>query len=186
MLPHRTAFVDVVKMCDVGSPYALRMSFGVGLGSEVIFMNKAFVREPEPDERAFCPVCGAIGVAVDRTTLDHHISPDSRSKLGMDGWFCPSSTCDVAYFDLMERVVLANELRRSVFPKSLEAPICPCFGFTLDDLDTAIDRRSPELIRELLAKSKSSEANCAMLAANGRCCMQEVQRLYIRGIQRPT
>ena len=149
-------------------------------------MNKAFVREPEPDARAFCPSCGATGVAVDRATLDQQIRPGSRSKLGTDGWFCPTPACDTAYFDLMERVVLINELQRSVYPKSLDAPICPCFGFTLDDLDTAVHRRSPELIRELLAKSKSSEAQCVRLAANGRCCIQEVQRLYIRGIQQAT
>ena len=149
-------------------------------------MNKAFVREPEPDGRAFCPLCGAVGIAVDRTTMDHHIRADSRSKLGTDGWFCPSAVCDAAYFDLMERVVLVNQLQRPVYPKWLQAPICPCFGFTLDDLDAAIHRGSPASIRELLGKSKSSQAHCGLLAANGRCCMQEVQRLYIRGVQGTT
>ena len=148
-------------------------------------MNKAFVREPEPDERAFCPSCGAVGFAVARTTLDHHIDVDSRSKLGTHAWFCPSPTCDTAYFDLLERVVLVDELQRSVYPKSIAAPICPCFGFTMDELDAAVSARSPALIRELLAKSKAAAANCATLAANGRCCMQEVQRLYIRGVQGP-
>lgn len=146
-------------------------------------MNKAFVREPDPDGRAFCPACGALGTAVGRTTLDHHIRGDARAKLGADAWFCPYHGCDTAYFDLFERTVSTSELQRPVYPKSLDAPICACFGFTIDDLDSAIDRCSPESIRELLAKSKSPEANCATLAANGQCCMQEVQRLYIRGVQ---
>jgi hypothetical protein len=144
-------------------------------------MNKAFVREPEPDARAFCPNCGAVGVAVGRTTLDHHMHADSRLKLGANVWFCPSPACDTAYFDFLERFVLANELQHPVYPKSMDAPICPCFGFTMDDLDLSIRRRSPEFIRELLAKSKSLEAHCTTLAADGRCCMQEVQRLYHRG-----
>lgn len=149
-------------------------------------INKAFVREPEPDARVFCPNCGAVGVAVGRTTLDHHMPADSRSKLGADVWFCPSPVCDTAYFDFLERFVLVNELRHPVYPKSTDAAICPCFGFTIDDLDISIRRRSSELIRELLAKSKSFEANCTTLAADGRCCMQEVQRLYIRGVQGTT
>lgn len=146
-------------------------------------INKAFVREPEPDGRAFCPNCGAVGVAVGQTTLDHYMHADSRSKLGADVWFCPSPACDTAYFDFLERFVLVNELRHPAYPKSMDAAICPCFEFTIDDLDTCIRRRSPELVRELLAKSKSFEANCTTLAANGRCCMQEVQRLYHRGVQ---
>jgi hypothetical protein len=34
----------------------------------------------------------------------------------------------------------------------------------------------------LLAKSKSTEARCSVLAADGRCCMTEAQRLYMRGL----
>lgn len=147
-------------------------------------MNKAFVREPEPDGRAFCPSCGALGFAVGSGTLNYHIHQDSRLKLGTSGWFCPFPECDTAYFDLFERIVDVNELRAPVYPKSMDAPVCPCFGFTRDELDTAIRLRSPESVRKLLAKSKSEEANCSVLAASGQCCMQEVQRLYIRGIER--
>ena len=111
---------------------------------------------------------------------------DLRSKLGADVWYCPSPACDTAYFDFLERFVLVNELRHPAYPKSRDAAICPCFEFTLDDLDISIRARSSELIRELLAKSNSAEANCTALAADGRCCMQEVQRLYHRGVQGAT
>jgi hypothetical protein len=149
-------------------------------------MNKAFVREPEPESRAFCPSCGAVGEPVGRETLDHHVRAHSRDKLAAHAWFCPAPACDVAYFDLLERVVSIDELQGEVYPKSMDAPICACFDFTLDDLDAAVRERSPEPVRALLAKSKTSQANCTTLAANGRCCMQEVQRLYIRGVQGAT
>ncbi len=145
-------------------------------------MNKAFVREPEPDGRAFCPQCGTLGVTVGKATLDHHIHAESRSKLGAGGWFCGFARCEVAYFDLFERVVLVSELLHPIYPKDTNAPICPCFGFTLEDIDSAIQQRSPASIRELLRKSKSKEANCGNLSPDGQCCMQEVQRLYIRGV----
>ena len=118
-------------------------------------INKAFVREPEPDARAFCPNCGAVGVAVGQTTLDHHMRADSRSKLGADVWFCPSPTCDTAYFDFLERFVLVNELRHPVYPKSTVAAICPCFGFTIDDLYMSIRSRSPEHFRKILVCVRS-------------------------------
>jgi hypothetical protein len=145
-------------------------------------MNKAFVREPEPDGRAYCPQCGTLGFPVGMASLDHQIQTDSRSKLGEAAWFCAFSRCDVAYFDLFERVAIVSELRHPIYPKDMNAPICPCFGFTLEDIDLAIQQRSPASIRELLVKSKSNSANCKNLAPNGQCCMQEVQRLYIRGV----
>lgn len=145
-------------------------------------MNKAFVREPEADGKAYCPGCGTLGVAVGRTTLDHHIHADARAKLADGAWFCGFGRCEVAYFDLFERRVLVSELQTTVYPKDPDAPICPCFGFTVEEIDAAILQRSPEPIREMLAKSKSKQANCGTLAPSGQCCMQEVQRLYIRGV----
>ena len=145
-------------------------------------MNKAFLREPEQDGRAYCPKCQSLGIPIGLATLDYHVLDNARNKLGNDGWFCPYPDCDVAYFDLYDRVVLIGDLKNPVFPKSQEAPICPCFGFTVEQLDAAIDLQSPLALRELLAKSKTAAANCSVLAASGRCCMTEVQRLYIRGV----
>ncbi len=36
-------------------------------------MNKAFVREPESDGRAYCPRCGALGTPVNKVTLDRYV-----------------------------------------------------------------------------------------------------------------
>ena len=145
-------------------------------------MNKAFVRESEPDGTAYCPSCGTLGTPVGKSTLDHHVTVESRMNIGEGAWFCSFAKCDIAYFDLFDRVVAVSELQHPIYPKDPSAPICPCFGFTLDNMNRAIQQRSPESIRELLTKSKSISANCKILAADGRCCMQEVQRLYIRGV----
>lgn len=145
-------------------------------------MNKAFVREPESDGRACCLRCGSLGIPVDNATLDHHVQQDSRPRMGDSAWFCNSTRCDVAYFDLFERFVAIDELQRAVYPKDAAAPICGCFGFTLEDVEADACQGTPTRIRELLAKSKSSDAQCHTLAADGRCCMREVQRLYMRRI----
>lgn len=144
-------------------------------------MNKAFLREPEPDGRAYCPRCQSLGDPVNRVTLDFHVNAEARAGFGNDGWFCSFPDCEVAYFDLYGRAVLVHQLQKPVYPKSTDAPLCPCFGFTAEELDDAIDSKSPLAIRELLAKSKTAAANCAVLAPNGRCCIADIQRLYIRG-----
>ncbi len=143
-------------------------------------MNKAFVREPEQDGRAYCPRCGTLGVAVNSTTLDRHVDSESRTSVGDSAWFCDFARCDVVYFDLFERAVEVGGLKGSVYPKDIDAPICACFGFTLDDVDADVRQGQPTGIRELLAKSESSEAQCQAQAADGRCCMPVVQRLYVR------
>ena len=148
-------------------------------------MNKAFVREPEFDGRAYCPRCGSLGTPVSKAALDHHVQQRSRSRMGDSAWFCSFARCDVVYFDLLECFVTVSELQSTVYPKDAAAPICACFGFTLEDIEADVRQGTPTRIRELLAKSKSDDAQCHTLAADGRCCMREVQRLYMRRISEP-
>jgi hypothetical protein len=143
-------------------------------------MNKAFVREPEDDGREYCPRCRSLGLEVGAGPLDSHIQPESRGKLRNDAWFCNFPRCDVAYFNQFEAYVTIDELIAPVYPKAASAPMCACFGFTYDEVLTDIDEGTPTRIRALLAKSKSPEANCQTLAADGRCCMTAVQELYMK------
>ena len=75
-------------------------------------MNKAFVREPEDDGRAYCPRCRSLGVPVEVGPLDSHIRAESRAKLRDDAWFCNFPRCDVAYFNQFDAVVTVDELTR--------------------------------------------------------------------------
>lgn len=149
-------------------------------------MNKAFVREPESDGRAYCLRCGSLGTPVSGATLDRYVQAESRRRLGDSAWFCDFARCDVAYFDLFERFVAVNDLQTAVYPKDLDAPICACFGFTTEEIEADVREGTPTRIRALLAKSKSSDAQCHKLAADGQCCMREVQRLYMRRIAEPS
>lgn len=145
-----------------------------------VTMNKAFVREPDLDGRVYCPQCGTLGVPVARETLDHHLQKHVRPQLGDTAWFCDFPRCEVGYFDQFERAVQVSDLQTGIYPKDTEAPICACFGFTLDDIEADVLDGTPARIRDLLARSKTPDANCQTLAADGRCCMREVQRLYAR------
>jgi hypothetical protein len=143
-------------------------------------MNKAFVREPEMDGRAYCPRCQTLGTPVGAAALDAHILRESRAKMHDAAWFCGYPTCEVAYFNVFESVVLTSELKRSVYPKDPDAPLCGCFGFSYADVEADVRDGRPARIRALLARSQSPDANCHTLAADGQCCMREVQRLYMK------
>jgi len=143
-------------------------------------MNKAFVKEPEFDGRAFCPRCGTLGVPVGEGPLDAHIRPESRMKMQDVAWFCGFARCEVTYFNIFEAVVMVDELKSSVYPKDLDAPICACFGLTYDDVEADLTEPQPTRIRALLAKSKTAAARCHTLAVDGQCCMKTVQELYMK------
>jgi hypothetical protein len=143
-------------------------------------MNKAFVREPEPDGRQHCPRCNSLGLPVGAGPLDKYIRPESRSKMPESAWYCNFPRCEVAYFNEFEEVILVDELNCAVYPKDFDAPLCACFGFTYDDVAADVRDGQPTRIRQLLAKSKSPAAHCQTLAAAGRCCMATVQELYMK------
>ena len=143
-------------------------------------MNKAFVREPDFDGQAYCPRCGGLGVPVGEPTLDFQLPGELRRRLGDSAWFCEFPRCDVVYFDLFETTVVTDEFEHPVYPKDAAAPICACFGFSWDELDADLEEGTPTRIRALLEKSKSPAADCQRRACDGRCCMREIQRLYMK------
>ncbi len=143
-------------------------------------MNKAFLREPEFDGRAYCPRCGSLGTPVGAAAMETHIVAGARSRMGDAAWFCAYPPCPVAYFNLFETTVGVDELTEPVTPKDPSVPLCACFGLTSEDVEADAREGTPVRIRELLAKSKSPEARCQTLAANGRCCLPEVQKLYMK------
>ena len=74
----------------------------------------------------------------------------------------------------------STDLNQPVYPKNFDAPLCACFGFKYEDVEADVADVVPTRIRALLAKSKTPEAHCASLAADGRCCMAAVQELYMK------
>jgi hypothetical protein len=143
-------------------------------------MNKAFVREPESDGRQHCPRCGALGIPVGAAPLDKYIRSESRTKMREAAWFCNFPRCEVAYFNEFEEMVFVDELNTPVYPKDFDAPLCACFGLSYSDIEADVREGKPTRIRELLAKSKSPDARCQSLSAEGRSCIGAVQELYMR------
>jgi hypothetical protein len=142
-------------------------------------LNKAFVRESDSTE-VRCPRCGAIGEEALRSALEALTTAETRRSLAASVLFCPTPVCEVAYFDAFEAFVTVDSLVRPVYPKDPDAPICPCFGLTSDDIQEEAAGSVPVRIRELYRRSKTDEARCYELSPTGRCCLPEVQRLYFK------
>jgi hypothetical protein len=142
-------------------------------------MNKAFVREPEPGAE-HCPQCGSIGTPVPRELVSSRLKTGETCLLAVTANFCPGPQCEVAYFDMFERVVPITALNAPVFPKDPQAPICECFQFTTAEIDLDIAEGGVQRTKALLEKAKSSSAQCARLSASGRSCVADVQRYYMQ------
>jgi hypothetical protein len=142
-------------------------------------MNKAFIREPE-STADYCPRCGSQGQAVGGDTLVTYLSDPQRRTISDPANFCPSPSCEVAYFDAFERVVLAADLLRPVYPKDPDAPICACFGLTREDIEQDVREGVVTRVRALIEKAKSPAARCTQTAGNGCSCVAYVQKYYMQ------
>ncbi len=143
-------------------------------------MNKAFVREPDADARVTCPRCGSVGTTVGNGPIELYVPAPLQDQLKNAAWCCSNAACEVVYYNMFEQTVRAVELLTPVYPYDSNAPICACFGFTLQNVEDDADESQPLRIRALLARSQSPEACCQAVAVDGRCCLREVQRLYMK------
>jgi hypothetical protein len=143
-------------------------------------MNKAFVREPDDTGERACPQCGSRGLPVGAVTLKALLPEGSGYSLSDPAWFCPYPKCEVGYFDLFERTAPALALARLCYPKDPSGVLCSCFGLTLDDVESDVREGVVTRVKALLARSKSPEAHCVTTAPDGRSCMTEVQRYYMK------
>lgn len=142
-------------------------------------MNKAFVKEEDSGE-ARCPKCGSPGSPVYRETLEAHLKPESLRQLSDLAFFCSIPRCPVVYFDLFERSIDESQVLTPVYPKNPAAPLCACFGLTIDDVEDDLREGGVARTRACVERAKSDEARCATASPSGQSCVAEVQRYYMR------
>lgn len=143
-------------------------------------MNKAFCREADESRPATCPACGNEGVIVASETLAAHVVAAAAESLGEPACFCGTDTCDVAYFDLLERTVPVTAATGLPWPKDPAGVLCGCTGLTADDVDTAIETGAIGPVREVVRRSGQPGTECGLRSADGRGCAARVQRYYLR------
>jgi len=143
-------------------------------------MNKAFCKEPDETRPPRCPRCGAEGSRVEPATLASHVAAADVEGLGDPAYFCGTDACDVAYYDLLERIVPADRASGLPWPKDPAGTLCACHGLTADDVDADIAEGAPTRVREIVRLAGRPEAACATRSADGRSCVARLQRHYVR------
>ena len=146
-------------------------------------MNKAFVREPDITDPQ-CPHCGSTGEAVEWETITALVRSEvfvaAAPLTPSASYYCPHPTCKVIYFDALGRFLLHSTLREPAYPKDSQAPICPCFGLTSDDIHRDMAEGAPTRTRAAVKRAATDEADCLHRNLSGRSCVADVQRYYVR------
>jgi hypothetical protein len=140
-------------------------------------VSRAFMKEEEAREPG-CPSCGSPGAPVSAVTLEAQLSTAERAALEGRVFHCPSPRCATAYFTALGASVPASQLSSPAWPKSPDAPICPCFGVRADDLvsDAKVGRK--DRIKSLRERAEGPEAVCARRSPDGTCCVPRAMQLF--------
>jgi hypothetical protein len=108
------------------------------------------------------------------------VTPGSLANLAESAFFCPYPTCDIVYFDVFDRSLRSDRIKKQVYPKDPNAPICGCFGLTLDDIELDISEGVVTRCKAIIERAKSDDARCSIMSVTGQSCIPEVQRQYIK------
>jgi len=144
-------------------------------------MNKAFCPRTGIRRASLLSTLRCVGVAGGRRAAGQvHPARIAQSKCKTPPGFAIFRAAKLRTSTNFKKSCRFEELTQPVYPKNFDAPLCACFGFQYDDVEADVRDGVPTRIRELLAKSKTPEAHCQSLAADGRCCMATVQELYMK------
>ncbi len=145
-------------------------------------MNKAFVKEPEPEEPR-CPLpegCGGIGTSVALATVESQLRAGHGLSLPNNLYYCSSADCSLAYYNPYGFKIPAAMLIQQTYPKDLAGPICPCLGVTAEEIRREAEAGERAKVREVVQYCQSEKADCARRSPTGSSCESEVRRLFMR------
>ena len=143
-------------------------------------MNKAFCKEPDSTLPPRCPKCGNDGAQVSIQTLLGHVQAQDAESLGEPVYCCTTDSCDIAYFDLLERSIGLAAATHFFWPKDPAGPLCSCHGLTCDDIDLDLAEGTPARLRAVVQQAGLPGAESGIRSADGRSCVGRVQRYYMR------
>jgi len=144
-------------------------------------VNKAFVKEPEPEEPR-CPApdgCGQLGVPVSRRTLEEKLTAESAAAYSESSCWCPTVGCPIAYFDRWGHTTRVDQLTALPWPKDPQGTVCACLGVAPEALRLDAEAGRRELVKEILAAAEDPAARCKTESVTGRSCVTEVRRLFM-------
>lgn len=125
---------------------------------------------------AACPACSRPGRPVKSVTLDHHLAPALRARLGSPAGFCPNPACGVVYFS-GHKTILKGETLQPVTCKDPgdDVHVCYCFNIRRSDIRRDLAARgSTDVINRIRSGIAAGGCSCEKLNPGGACCLGDV------------
>lgn len=123
-----------------------------------------------------CPITGVIGQPVETITLKALLCPPALATLDPQARyeFCPDPTCETVYFSGVQTFD-RQDVAVPVLAKdpSADVPVCYCFGWTRERLQT-VGRAALEEIRTHVVAGR---CGCEVNNPKGTCCLGDVSRV---------
>lgn len=152
-------------------------------------------QNPSPiSSGGLCPHDGSPGQAVQLVTLNSLLNWQALERLiPMEIYqFCPSSECEVVYFNDSGQIFKASDLRVSVFQKSKadDTPVCYCFGLTRGQIAMQIAKASADgvaasegaanlIIADIIERTRTLGCDCMSSNPQGSCCLKNVRKVAL-------
>lgn len=130
-----------------------------------------------------CPSCGQKGKPVKAITVESLLTDEARARTSTtDNFaFCPTSTCEVAYFHRQgDEVFLRREVRVRIGQKETESPrpVCYCFNHTVEEIEAEVAETGMSKIPdEITGQCRLGRDRCEETNPQGSCCLGNVRKV---------
>lgn len=147
--------------------------------------NTYYLKLSESEEKVLskvCPMCGGKGLRVLKSNVGNHVDPRYWNLLDNNFWFCPTSNCEMVYFNNMKGIYfLKSEVNVPVFHKERDRnrPVCYCFNVTEQMIwDEVYNKGCCDTLEDIVAYTKAGTGRwCPITNPSGRCCKEYLEPL---------
>ncbi len=135
----------------------------------------------EPEN--ICKICGNPGSKVSGITIENMIiNKGLVSSNYEEFYFCKTSDCDIVYFSNIRDIYIEKKdikVRVGIKENKPPIPVCYCFNITREDIISDIkENKSRSLIKFVENKINNGECSCEIKNPSGKCCLNEIKRIY--------
>ncbi|MBI4430992.1 MAG: copper chaperone Copz family protein [Candidatus Omnitrophica bacterium] len=140
------------------------------------------IHPPQRCGPAKCPACGELGKTVRHTTLSSLLRPEKRPEIPKQEEFCFCRTrgCEVVYFLPGKILFHKDDLSVPIGlkePNNPNAPVCYCFGWTLEKIQTEIRNTGKSTaINQIKTQVQAGNCYCEITNPQGSCCLGNVSK----------